>query len=77
MAKPKKPAEVVSMLMAHDSQFEFYACKGKGSHRMIEHPSIEGKRACIPLPYHKGKDVSPGVLNSIIRRFGLPKDFFG
>ncbi len=44
---------------------------------MIEHPDIDGKRAIIPLPYHKGKDVSAGVLHSIIRRFDLPKDFFG
>jgi predicted RNA binding protein YcfA (HicA-like mRNA interferase family) len=65
------------MLKDFDSKFVFYSSKGKGSHRMIEHPDIDGKRACIPIPFHKGKDVSPGVLNSIIRRFGLPKDFFG
>ena len=77
MAKPKSPADVVKLLTAHDRRFVFYSCKGKGSHRMIEHPDIDGKRASIPLPYHKGKDVSLGVLISIIRRFDLPKDFFG
>ncbi|NLT71125.1 MAG: type II toxin-antitoxin system HicA family toxin [Verrucomicrobiaceae bacterium] len=77
MAKPKKPAEVVKLLRAYDSRFVIYTSRAKGSHRMIEHPNINGKRASIPLPFHKGKDVSAGVLNSIIRRFGLPKDFFG
>ncbi len=77
MAKPKKPEEVLRMLAEHDSRFQVYSRRGKGSHRMIEHPDIGGKRASIPLPFHKGKDVSAGVLNSIIRRFGLPKDFFG
>jgi predicted RNA binding protein YcfA (HicA-like mRNA interferase family) len=77
VAKPKSPADVVKLLTAYDRRFEFYSCKGKGSHRMIEHPDIEGKRASMPLPYHKGKDVRPGVLNSIIRRFNLPRDFFG
>lgn len=65
------------MLEGHDDRFRFHSRKGKGSHQMIEHPDIDGKRASIPLPCHKGKDVRPGVLNSIIRRFNLPKDFFG
>ena len=77
MAKPKKPDEVVRMLVAYDSQFKLFANKGKGSHRMVFHPDIGGKPASIPMPYHKGKDVKPGILNSIIRRFNLPKDFFG
>jgi len=77
VAKPKKPEEVVRLLRAHDDRFRVYTRKGKGSHRMIEHPDIGGKRVSVPIPYHKGKDVSPGVLHSIIRRFNLPKDFFG
>lgn len=65
------------MLKEHDERFLVLHRRGKGSHRIIEHPDINGKRATIPMTFHKGKDVSAGVLNSIIRRFGLPKDFFG
>jgi len=77
VAKPKNPKAVIRLLLKHDGKFQILANKGKGSHRMIYHPDINGKPTSMPLPFHQGKDVSPGVLNAIIRAFDLPKGFFG
>jgi predicted RNA binding protein YcfA (HicA-like mRNA interferase family) len=44
---------------------------------MIYHPNVEGQPRSFPIPYHKGHDVKPGLLKSLIKRFNLPKDFFG
>jgi predicted RNA binding protein YcfA (HicA-like mRNA interferase family) len=76
LPKPLKAQEVWKRLHKHDSRFDILANRGKGSHRIIEHPDIAGKRQCIPLPVHKGKDVKKGILESIIRRFNLPEDIF-
>jgi predicted RNA binding protein YcfA (HicA-like mRNA interferase family) len=63
--------------MAHDSQFVVFSNKGKGGHRMIYHPSIEGEKRSCPIPFHgKTDSISYGVLKSIIRKFHLPADFF-
>jgi predicted RNA binding protein YcfA (HicA-like mRNA interferase family) len=77
LPKPKKPDDVFRILRAHDARFQFYDNRGKGSHRMIEHPDIQGQRRACPIPYHKGRDVKPGILRQIIRRFDLPHDIFG
>ncbi len=77
MPRPKKAIEVIQILRAHDPRFEIYSNRGKGSHRMIYHPDVNGRAASIPMPFHKGKDVKPGILRSIIRRFNLPADLFG
>lgn len=75
MPKPLKPREVWGRLKAHDKRFELFTKRGKGSHVMINHPDVDGKRASAPCPNHKGKDVSIGVLKSLIRRFNLPQKF--
>ena len=77
MPKPKKADDVFRILRKHDSRFAFYVDRGKGSHRMIEHPAINGQRASMPVPYHKGHDLRQGILSAIIRRFNLPHDIFG
>jgi predicted RNA binding protein YcfA (HicA-like mRNA interferase family) len=44
---------------------------------MIEHPDINGHRASMPVPYHRGRDLRQGLLKALIRRFSLPNDIFG
>jgi predicted RNA binding protein YcfA (HicA-like mRNA interferase family) len=75
--RPKKPQDVLRILHEHDARFEFHTKRGKGSERMIYHPNINGRSQCIPLTFHKGKDVGKGMLSAIIRRFDLPIDIFG
>ena len=71
MPKPKKADEVFQILREQDAQFQIWENRGKGSHRMIYHPSIDGQPRSCPVPYHKGHDVKPGILRQIIRRFNL------
>ncbi|HEY3762283.1 MAG TPA: type II toxin-antitoxin system HicA family toxin [Verrucomicrobiae bacterium] len=77
MPKPKRADDVFRILKEHDSQFQIFVNKGKGSHRMIFHPNIDGERRSFPIPYHKGKDLQKGYLRAMIRRFNLPNDIFG
>ncbi len=76
MAKALTYQEVLKRLKKHDRRFAFYASGGKGSHQMIEHPDINGEARSAPIPCHKGKTVSKGVLGSIRRAFDLPKDIW-
>jgi predicted RNA binding protein YcfA (HicA-like mRNA interferase family) len=75
--RPKKPQDVLRILHEYDARFQFNARRGKGSERMIYHPNINGRSQCIPLTFHKGKDVGKGMLSAIIRRFDLPSNIFG
>jgi len=76
MPKPLKTREVLDRLRNHDKRFQVFTNRGKGSHIMIAHPDIDGKSAAAPCPNHKSKDVSIGVLKSLIRRFRLPRRIF-
>jgi predicted RNA binding protein YcfA (HicA-like mRNA interferase family) len=75
--KPQKPDDVLRILKNHDPRFVIFKHRGKGPHRMIYHPDVNGKPASTPITYHKGKDVGKGLLKAIIRRFNLPPDIFG
>src|SRR5205085_1371336 len=75
--KPQKPDDVFRILRRHDPRFEIFKNRGKGSHRLIYHPDINGRACSTPMTYHKGKDVQKGLLKAIIRRFNLPSDIFG
>ena len=77
MPRPKKYQEVIRILKNHDSRFELWSDRGKGSEQMLYHPDINGRPEQIPLTCHKGKDVRPGLLSAVIRRFNLPKRIFG
>jgi predicted RNA binding protein YcfA (HicA-like mRNA interferase family) len=77
MPRPKKPQEVIQILHAHDSRFEFWEKRGKGSERIIYHPNVNGRSQQYPMTFHKGHDVGKGMLRAIIRRFSLPNDIFG
>jgi predicted RNA binding protein YcfA (HicA-like mRNA interferase family) len=39
-----------------------------GSHCILEHPDINGK---IIIPFHSGKEVKKGLLQSIIKQTGI------
>lgn len=69
--------KVRKILKQHDSDFEFYTRKGKGSHRAIEHPDQDGVRKALIIPCHnEGADLLKVYLKLIINRFNLPKDIF-
>ncbi|VAW63647.1 hypothetical protein MNBD_GAMMA10-2972 [hydrothermal vent metagenome] len=69
--------ELVKLLKKHDSRFEIYTDKGKGSHRVLSHSDVNGRAESYPLKYHGGKtQVRVGHLNAIIRRFDLPNNIF-
>jgi predicted RNA binding protein YcfA (HicA-like mRNA interferase family) len=55
----------------------FYSNRGKGSHRMIYHPNINGQPRSFPIPFHRGRDIQKGLLKALINRFNLPNDIFG
>ena len=77
MPKPRKHHELFRALLDRDARFKKFVNSGKGSHYIIAHPDIGGHKASLPIPCHGGKDVHPRILAQVIRRFGLPKDFFG
>ena len=69
--------KVVKQLRKFDKDFMVYIEKGKGSHRQLFHPNIEGEERAYPLPYHNNKTaIPPFMLNAIIRKFQLPDDIF-
>ena len=76
MPRPKKPQDVIRILRDHDSRFELWSKRGKGSERIIHHPNVGGRPAIYPMTFHKGQDVGKGMLKAIIRRFNLPNDLF-
>ena len=64
-------------LRRHDPRFEVHRRRGKGSHRMIAHPDVEGRMRQYPLPYHGPKTrIAAGMLKEIVRVFELPDDVF-
>ena len=66
-----------SILTKHDNRFIFYKRKGKGSHRAIEHPNIDGKSVAYTIPVHKeGDDIKKAYLTKLKKDFKLPKDIF-
>lgn len=74
MPKPRKFSELIKLLRAHDSRFEIYQKRGKGSERMIYHPDIGGRPQSFPVKCHgEGTELRKGVISAIIRRFKLPK----
>ncbi len=69
--------KIVAILREHDSRFEFFRDRGKGSHRMIFHPDIDGRKRHYPLPYRGEKTpIESGYQKKMIRMFELPPDIF-
>lgn len=44
--------------------------KSKGSHRQYEHP--DGRRTTVP--FHKGRDIGPGLLRKILRDIEVDRE---
>jgi predicted RNA binding protein YcfA (HicA-like mRNA interferase family) len=75
MARPYKYRELVKALKKYDKRFEFLERRGKGSHRMIYHPDINGRSQSFPVKHHgDNTELRKGVISAIIRRFELPED---
>lgn len=75
--RPYKYREVVRMLRKHDKRFQELKDRGKGSHRFMFHPDIDGAPASYPLVCHsEGDEIRVEYLLGIVRRFNLPRDFF-
>lgn len=68
---------IVDRLRKYDSRFKIHTRRGKGSHRMVFHPDVEGNKRQYPLPYHHAKTpIAPGMQKDLIRVFQLPQDIF-
>ena len=46
----------------------WYEVKQVGSHHQYKHPTKPGK---VTIPEHKGKDIHPTVVKSILKQAGL------
>ena len=69
--------ELRKILARHDPRFEFFRRRGKGSHRAIEHPDIDGERVIFIVPVHgEGAAIKASYLAKIKRNFDLPQDIF-
>ena len=69
--------EVVRRLREHDQRFTVHKKRGKGSHRMVLHPDVDGKKRHCPLPYHGAKTpIAPGIQKDLCRLFELPESIF-
>ena len=70
-------SSIVSWLRDHDRRFEIHVRGGKGSHRMVFHPDVDGHKRHYPLPYHGAKTkIAPGMQKDLIRIFRLPPNLF-
>ena len=53
-----KVREVFKALKRHDDKFQIWDNRGKGSHRVINHPDVNGQEVSYPIKCHKlGADV--------------------
>ena len=75
--RSREYADVVRRLRAYDRRFFIHVTRGKGSHRMIYHPDIDGRVIHSTIPYHGNKTEIPvRMLRNIIHVFQLPPDIF-
>ena len=70
MPKPPilKPREVAAIL----EKLGFILIRQRGSHRQYRHPDGRG----TTLPFHQGRDISPGLLRQIAKDIHLTTDEF-
>jgi predicted RNA binding protein YcfA (HicA-like mRNA interferase family) len=63
-----KPREVVAILLG----LGFAEVRQRGSHKQYRHP--DGRATTVP--FHAGRDISPGLTRQIARDIGMdPKEF--
>ena len=65
---PLKPTEVIRILQ----HLGFERIRQKGSHIYFRHP--DGRSTVIP--FHKGEDLSKGILNAILKDIELSWEEF-
>jgi len=63
-----KPSEVIKALEG----LGFYEVRQKGSHKQFKH--LDGRQTTVP--FHKGRDISPILLDKIIKDIKISKDDF-
>lgn len=63
-----KPSEVIRVL----EKIGFQRIRQKGSHLFLRHP--DGRTTVVPI--HRGEDIPPGLLRSILREVELSRDEF-
>ena len=61
-----KPIELVHTL----ERLGFHRIRQKGSHLYLKHP--DGRATVVPI--HKGEDIPPGLLRSILRDVELSRE---
>ncbi len=61
-----KPRQVVKILR----QLGFTEVRQRGSHKQFRHPDGRG----TTVPFHKGRDISPTLLQQIAKDIGLTVD---
>jgi predicted RNA binding protein YcfA (HicA-like mRNA interferase family) len=65
-----KYSELTRKLIRAGCEFTRY---GAGSHEIWRNPAT-GKQ--VPIPYHRSKDIGPGLVSRILRELGIDrKDF--
>lgn len=73
--KPYKFHKLIKALRKFDPRFEVKVKQGKGSHRQLYHPNINGQAKSFPLVCHgEGDEIDGRYIKEIISRFGLPDD---
>jgi predicted RNA binding protein YcfA (HicA-like mRNA interferase family) len=63
-----KPTELVRLL----ERLGFERIRQKGSHLYLRHP--DGRATVVPM--HKGEDIPPGLLRSILQDVELSREEF-
>jgi len=63
-----KPEELIKILL----KLNFIEIRQKGSHKQFKH--IDGRQTTVP--FHKSRDISPILLDKIIKDIGISKDEF-
>jgi predicted RNA binding protein YcfA (HicA-like mRNA interferase family) len=63
-----KPREVVALLVSHG----FVEVRQRGSHKQFRHP--DGRVTTVP--FHSGRDISPGLLRKIAEDVRMTLDEF-
>lgn len=63
-----KAKEVIAIL----DRLGFKEVRQKGAHKQFRHP--DGRRTTVP--FHQGRDISPLLLNQIIKDIGITAEEF-
>ena len=76
MKRTYRWSELRKILRKYDRRFDLDKNRGKGSHRTIRHPDINGKKESYTIPCPRGDKsvISKEYLGDIKKIFNLPDD---